>query len=101
VVRAEDSRLLNDMELMRRAYTDLYSTNNQLVGNYNARANNHETLLAALKEVNVMIQRAAGLRVGRAKNTVITECRAAVKTNNMATIVQVIRYGNGVATAIK
>ena len=32
IVRAEDSRLMTDMESTRRAYTELYSLNNQLVG---------------------------------------------------------------------
>ena len=83
VVRAEDSRFLNDMSMMRRAYTDLHALNNQLVGGYRIRSSNHEGLLAALKQVNLMIQRAANLRVGKAKTSVINECRAAVKANNL------------------
>jgi Bardet-Biedl syndrome 2 protein len=93
VVRAEDSRLLNDMVVMRRAYTDLHALNNQLVGGYNIRATNHEGLLAALKEVNQMIQRAANLRVGRAKTNVISECRAAVKANNLALLFSLVKSG--------
>jgi Bardet-Biedl syndrome 2 protein len=68
--------------------------NGQLIGGYSTRAGNHENLLVALKEVNVMIQRAANLRVGRAKNSVVAECRAAVKANNMAALVQIIRQGS-------
>ena len=84
---------MNDMEAMRRAYTELYSLNTQLIGGYSARASNQEALLANLKEVNVMIQRAANLRVGKSKNVVVNECRAAVKANNMAAIVKIIRHG--------
>lgn len=93
VVRAEDSRLLNDMVVMRRAYTDLHALNNQLVGGYNIRASNHEGLLAALKQVNQMIQRAANLRVGKAKTVVINECRAAVKANNLPQLFQIVKMG--------
>jgi Bardet-Biedl syndrome 2 protein len=93
VVRAEDSRLLNDMVVMRRAYTDLHALNNQLVGGYNIRAANHEGLLAALKEVNQTIQRAANLRVGRAKTSVISECRAAVKANNLSLLFSLVKSG--------
>ena len=32
IVRAEDSRLMVDMDGTRRAYTELFSLNNQLIG---------------------------------------------------------------------
>jgi hypothetical protein len=51
--------------------------NNQFIGGYNVRASNHTGLLAALKEVNQMIQKAANLRVGKPKLSVIADCRAA------------------------
>ncbi len=82
-----------DMETMRRAYTDLFSLNNQLIVGYNNRASNHEGLLVALKEVNQMIQRAANLRVGNAKTRVINDCRGAVKSNNMSALFRIIRQG--------
>jgi hypothetical protein len=64
-----------------------------LKGGYNVRAANHTGLLVALKEVNQMIQRAANLRVGKPKQSVIADCRAAVKTNNMPALTRIIRYG--------
>ena len=36
VVRAEDSRLMVDMPSTARAYTELYSLNNQLIGRCDA-----------------------------------------------------------------
>ena len=90
IVRAEDSRLMGDMDYMRRAYTELYGLNNQLIGGYNTRASNHVSLLAALKEVNLVIQRASNLRVGSAKSRVVNSCRAAVKANNMEALVNII-----------
>jgi Bardet-Biedl syndrome 2 protein len=101
VVRAEDSRLTTDMSSMRRAYTELFALNNQLVGGYNVRAANHEGLLAALKEVNLMIQRAANVRVGKAKTSVIADCRAAVKVNNMPSLFHIMRYGNDQGSSYK
>ena len=92
-MRVEDSRLMEDMETMRRAYTDLNSLNNQLVANYNIRAKSHEDLLSSLKEVNQMIQRAANLRAGSAKTRVISECRAAVKSNNFSALNKIICQG--------
>jgi Bardet-Biedl syndrome 2 protein len=90
IVRAEDSRLMVDMESMRRAYTQLYGLNNQLVGAYNTRASNHEALIAALKEVNLAIQRASNLRLGVAKTKLVTAARAAVKANNMEALLKAI-----------
>ena len=94
VVRAEDSRLMTDMSSMRRAYTELFALNNNLIMGYNVRASNHEGLLAALKEVNLMIQRSANVRVGKAKTSIIADCRAAVKANNMSSLYRIMRYGN-------
>lgn len=82
-----------DMETMRRSYTDLYSLNNQLIGSYNVRSKSHEDLLASLKEVNQMIQKAANLRVGSAKTRVITECRLAVKANNLSVLFKILKFG--------
>lgn len=82
-----------DMDSMRRAYTELAGMNNQLISSYNIRANNHETLLAALKEVNQMIQKAANLRMGKAKSRVISDCRAAVKANNMQSLFRILKHG--------
>jgi Bardet-Biedl syndrome 2 protein len=93
VVRAEDSRLLYDMESMRRAYTELYALNTQLLGAHNVRAANHESLVSSLKEVNQMIQKAANLRVGKPKTTVVVDCRAAIKTKNFTSLLRIIKQG--------
>lgn len=93
-MRAEDSRLMGDMKIMKRAYTELFAMNNQLISNYNLRSNNHETLLQSLKEVNQMIQKTANLRLGRAKSSVISECRSAVKENNIRALINIMRSGS-------
>jgi Bardet-Biedl syndrome 2 protein len=93
IIRAEDSRLMMEMDSMRKSYTELTGLNNGLVGAYNIRMKNHESLLAALKEVNQMIQRSANLRVGNAKNRVVNDSRAAVKENRMMDIASILRKG--------
>ena len=93
IIRAEDSRLMMDMDSMRRAYTELTGMNNQLIASYNIRASNHERLLVSLKEVNQMIQKAANLRMGKAKSRVISDCRAAVKSNNMNSLFRILKHG--------
>jgi len=93
VVRAEDARIMNDMETMRKAYTELNALNGQLISGYNIRAQNQANLLSALKEVNQMIQRAANLRSGKAKARLIAEARAAVKNNNFKSLFKIFQQG--------
>lgn len=94
IIRAEDSRIMHDMQAMRKAYTELSGMNTSLISSYNIRAQNHNTLLGSLKEVNQMIQKAANLRVGKAKTSLIAECRAAVKANNLQIIKNSVKYGH-------
>lgn len=93
IVRAEDSRLMVDMETMRRAYTELYSINNQLISGYSNRVSGHENLMAALKEVNQMIQRVANFRIGEPKARIINDCRHAVKSNNLSSLFRILKQG--------
>lgn len=78
---------------MRRAYAELFTLNNTLMGEFAKRATNHKQLLESLKVVNSTIQKAARLRNGSAKTRIITACRAAVKKNNLALLFQVIKQG--------
>lgn len=96
VIKAEDARILGDMECMKRMYSELYTLNNQLIGEYVKRSTNHHALLGALKEVNHMIQKAARLRVGTAKSRVVTACRNAIKSNNINSLFHIIISGSAV-----
>ena len=93
VIKAEDARILGDIKGMRAAYAELYTLNAQLMGEYAKRANNHEQLLAALKDVNHMIQKAARLRVGTAKTRIVAACRAAIKDNSIHSLFKIIKSG--------
>ena len=86
-------RILGDIKSMRGAYSQLYTLNAELMGEYSKRANNHEQLLAALKEVNHMIQKAARLRVGSAKARIVSACRGAIKANNIHSLFKIIKSG--------
>ena len=56
VLKAEDARLMADMPRMMRNYDELMRVNEGLIAEYNKRATNHEALLAALKQVNQVVQ---------------------------------------------
>ena len=60
--RAEDARLLNEMDLMTDAYSELNSLNRDLIMAYTTRCTQHVELLNCLKQVNQHIQRAARMR---------------------------------------
>merc|ERR1711865_479168 len=94
IVKAEDYRMLSDMTNLKKVFSSLQSTNSDLIAEYNKRANNHQQLLSQLKEVNMMIQKAAKLRVGTPKTRVVSSCRQAIKKNNIHELFQIIRTGH-------
>ena len=47
---------------MRKGYMELFDLNRDLINGYKMRSSNHQELLNNLKQVNIMIQRAAKLR---------------------------------------
>ncbi|KAG8458569.1 hypothetical protein KFE25_003104 [Diacronema lutheri] len=93
VLRAEDARMLGEIAMMRKAYTQLHALNQELIGEYRKRTNNHDQLLEALKEVNHMIQKAARLRAGQAKGRIVASCRNAIKSNNIHALFKIIQSG--------
>jgi len=92
-IKAEDARLLNNMDAMKRVYAQLYELNLELIGEYKKRANNHAELLRHLKVVNTMIQKSSNLRIGKYKSQVVLECRKAIKSNNIHALVDIFRLG--------
>lgn len=93
VIKAEDLRILGDMSKMRFAYEELHNMNNNLLKEYNKRTGNQEALLACLKDVNQMIQKASRLRVGDCKTKVVTESRNAIKNNNIKALFNLVQNG--------
>jgi Bardet-Biedl syndrome 2 protein len=94
IVKAEDYRMLSDMGNLKKVFSNLQQTNSDLIAEYNKRANNHQQLLSQLKEVNMMIQKAAKLRIGAPKTRVVSSCRQAIKKNNIHELFQIIKTGH-------
>ncbi|GBG31968.1 Bardet-Biedl syndrome 2 protein-like [Hondaea fermentalgiana] len=90
VVRAEDARVLQDVTNLTSTYADLTSVNLQLIGEYNKRSNNQAELLAALREVNQIIQRASQVRVGAPQAAVVSACRKALKSQSIPALFHAI-----------
>ena len=93
VVRAEDARMLGRLREMRKIAAAVFRQNEQLLAEHSKRETNHRELLAALKDVNILIQLASDLRVGGAKMRVVAECRAAVKARTIGKIWTIVENG--------
>ncbi|XP_054160057.1 Bardet-Biedl syndrome 2 protein homolog [Oppia nitens] len=90
VVRAEDARLIGEIKLMKNLYNDLNTFNTDLITEYKIRCQNHQDLVDSLKQVNVCIQRAGNLRVGKPKSQLINSCRNAIQQNNLNLLSRII-----------
>ncbi|PNF42357.1 hypothetical protein B7P43_G03680 [Cryptotermes secundus] len=93
VVRAEDARHLDDMKSMRKWYLELNDVNTDMIRGYNIRCKNHQELLESLRQLNVIIQKAARLRVGKYKTNIVNLCRTALKNNNLNSLVKIMKNG--------
>jgi len=93
VARAEDARILSDMQSLRRVYRHLGGVNRDLLIEHTKRKDNHSRLMDALREVNSIIQRGARLRMGASKTRVVQACRDALKKNDVQTLIDIIVQG--------
>lgn len=92
--RAEDARLLGDMNSMKKSYAALYDVNQELLGENAKRIRNYDELKLALKDVNTAIQHAGKLRIGAARTQLIADCRNALKENKVNSLLEIIRTGS-------
>jgi Bardet-Biedl syndrome 2 protein len=79
---------------MKANYRQLSGMNRELIREHEKRATNYSELLAALKEVNSMIQMASRLRVGGPAKSVVAACRQAIKTQNTKTLLKILKSGD-------
>ncbi|EZA50631.1 hypothetical protein DMN91_003536 [Ooceraea biroi] len=93
VVRLEDARILENIDDMRKRLMQLKNINGDLIREHEIRVNSHRELAASLKELNVGVQRAARLRVGKAASNAVARCRAAIQDENPKALALAIRHG--------
>ena len=75
---------------MKRSYGIVQQENGSLIGEYLKRTNNHQELIATLKELNNMIRNASNLRLGGAQKRVVAQARDCIKNNTTSKIAVVI-----------
>ncbi|XP_012280111.1 Bardet-Biedl syndrome 2 protein homolog [Orussus abietinus] len=93
VIRLEDARILEDVENMKKRLVQLRSVNGDLIREHEIRMKSHGEFTAALKELNVGVQRASRLRVGRAAANAVSRCRSAIHAENPKALILAIRHG--------
>jgi hypothetical protein len=78
---------------MKRNYAVVQQENGTLVGEYLKRANNHQDLVATLKELNAMIRNASNLRLGTPQKRVVALARDCIKSNTTSKIAHIFERG--------
>ena len=71
--------MINDVETMRKNYAVVKQENGTLIGEYIKRTNNHQSLVATLKELNGKIRIASNLHIGEPQKKVVSESRQCIK----------------------
>ncbi|KAK9872406.1 hypothetical protein WA026_017865 [Henosepilachna vigintioctopunctata] len=92
IIRAEDARL-NDIEKLPQHYKDLDNLNKELISGYNVRLANYNEGLETIKKINTIVQRASRLRVGQNSSQMLSNCRTAIKNNNIEGLIKIVRTG--------
>lgn len=93
VVKAEDARLLSNARGMKRHFRALWDVNQGLMDEHRKRVTKHAEVAGQLRAINELIQTAAQLRLGRAKEALIVQCRKAVQAQDAEALIQAMREG--------
>ena len=90
IVKADDSRVQQNYKIFKKQFSDLYDVNQEMIGEYVKRQNNHKNLINSLKAINQTIQQISRLRVGKYQKMTVTLSRQAVKSKNVASLVNAL-----------
>lgn len=93
IIRLEDARILENIDEMRRRLVQLKNVNADLIKEHEIRMKSYREFTANLKELNLGVQRAARLRVGKSASNTVANCRAAIQDENSKALVIAIRHG--------
>lgn len=91
---AEDARLLREVKAMRRHYASAMDLDRELLVEATKQREAYASLRDALKDLNVMIQRAGQLRVDEgSRSQFIQLCRDCVREERLRDLVELITRG--------
>lgn len=92
-VRAEDNRLLDNLQAFKEYFMKINVRNMELLDEFEKRTRTYEELLTDLKKVNAIIQNFANLKVGSYRNKMISVCRECIRTKNYKLLIKVVQTG--------
>jgi len=78
---------------MKRHFRALWDLNQGLMDEHRKRVTKHVEVAGQLRAINTLIQTAARLRLGQAKEALIVQCRKAVQSQDPEALIQAIREG--------
>ncbi|XP_014207589.1 Bardet-Biedl syndrome 2 protein homolog [Copidosoma floridanum] len=93
VLQLEDARIRENFGSMRARLAELREVNGDLLRDHEIRSGSFADLVAALRELNVGVQSASRLRVGKAATNAVQRCRAAIKEGDGRALVAALRHG--------
>ncbi|KOC68500.1 Bardet-Biedl syndrome 2 protein like protein [Habropoda laboriosa] len=93
IIRLEDARILENIDDMRKRLVQLKNVNMDLIKEHEIRIKSYRELTGNLKELNLGVQRAARLRVGKSASNTVARCRAAIQDENPKALAFAIRHG--------
>ncbi|KAM3131726.1 hypothetical protein pb186bvf_016122 [Paramecium bursaria] len=94
IVKAEDSRLINDIGNMKKLYSNIMVQNKAIQSELIKKNQNTDILITNLKSVNSMISKGSELRVGQSKTQITNLCRNAIKKKNFVSLIDIIQEGH-------
>lgn len=90
-VRAEDSRLVEDLPAFINYFKRINMKNQDILEEFNSRHEVYTELIQELKKMNTIIQYFANLKYGIYRNKVITTSRECLKNKNYALLLKIIK----------
>ena len=96
IVKAEASLMIEDVESMKKSYAVVQQENGALIGEYLKRSNNHQELVASLKELNSMIKNASNLRIGGSQKRAVALARECIRNSTYGKLQMIFMKGRAI-----
>merc|ERR1712154_43825 len=93
IVKADDSRIQKNYKNFKKQFSELFDVNQEMIGEFNKRQNNHKNLINSLKEINQTIEKMSRLRVGKYQKMTVSLSRKAVKNKNVDALIKTLHSG--------
>ena len=93
-VRAEDNRLLNNIDSFKDYFGKINVKNKELLDEFEKRTKTYQNLISDLKQINEIIQIFSNLKVGTFKNKLIDLCRKCIRKKDYQLLIKIISTGN-------